>query len=921
MRPLKLILSAFGPYADRTELDFEKLGENGLYLITGDTGAGKTTIFDAITYALYGDGSGANREPSMFRSKYAKADVPTEVELTFLCREKVYKITRSPEYERPKARGEGVTKKPADVTLVCPNGKIVTKVGAVASAIQEIIGIDRNQFLQIAMIAQGDFLKLLLAPTEKRIEIFRQIFKTENYRYLQDRLKDEYLSMEGERKSMRASIQQYINGAVCDEEEPLKMELDSAKREEMSAADTIVLLQKLIEGDYARKALVEQAEKEQQKGLDEINLLIGKAEDLIKAKSAYAIAQSKIEAESKKLQELAEALKVAQDKSKETDGLDKRIASLESDLSKYKELAENVDKLQKCKDRVRDEEQKRAKKESDKLSYKEVLDGLKRIVEENKNAAELKANKAAEREKATERLTALEQAHKDFSAYQGLLTALQAQQADYESAREKYTRLNGEYTEKNQAFLDEQAGVLADGLHEGMPCPVCGSKTHPCLAKKAENAPTEAELKQAKIAFDEANKKMTEASQRAATTRGKAENSKAALEGALDRLLNNPEIKGAEQSILQAIQMQKTALVGINDGLNQAIKAEEAFKKAQERIPNGEKAMKDVENALLELEKNIAADKKEAEGLEEQIEKQRKSLQYPSKESADAEIARLQAARSGIKKALEQAQNAHAESEKAVAGLQGSIVQLQKQLAEAKEFDMESLLAQKAVVQGKKAEYEKQKEEISVRISTNETTVKELEKQSGKLMEMEKRLQWVKALYATANGTLTGKERVKLETYIQMTYFDRIIMRANTRFMVMSSGQYELVRRKEAENNRAQTGLDLDVIDHYNGTVRSVKTLSGGESFKASLSLALGLSDEIQSSAGGIKLDTMFVDEGFGSLDEESLSQAMKALNSLAEGNRLVGIISHVAELKERIEKQIVVTKERTGGSKLTVRT
>ena len=186
---------------------------------------------------------------------------------------------------------------------------------------------------------------------------------------------------------------------------------------------------------------------------------------------------------------------------------------------------------------------------------------------------------------------------------------------------------------------------------------------------------------------------------------------------------------------------------------------------------------------------------------------------------------------------------------------------------------------------------------------------------------MEKRLQWVKALYATANGTLTGKERVKLETYIQMTYFDRIITRANTRFMVMSSGQYELVRRKEAENNRAQTGLDLDVIDHYNGTVRSVKTLSGGESFKASLSLALGLSDEIQSSAGGIKLDTMFVAEGFGSLDEESLSQAMKALNSLAEGNRLVGIISHVAELKERIEKQIVVTKERTGGSKLTVRT
>ena len=921
MRPLKLILSAFGPYADRTELDFEKLGENGLYLITGDTGAGKTTIFDAITYALYGDGSGANREPSMFRSKYAKSDAPTEVELTFLCREKVYKITRSPEYERPKARGEGVTKKPADVTLVCPNGDIITKVGAVANAIQEIIGIDRNQFLQIAMIAQGDFLKLLLAPTEKRIEIFRQIFKTENYRFLQDKLKEEYLSIESERKSMRASIQQYINGAVCDEEEPLLAELNKAKKEETSTADTILLLQKLIEGDRARKTLVAQAEQELQKKLDEVNVLFSKAEDFLKAKRAYADAQSRIEQENARLEGLEKALKAAQEKEKETDGLDKRIAALENDLPKYQELAENVLNLQKCKYRVRDEEEKKTKKQSDKERYRAILDDLKKLLEDNKHALEIKAQKTLEKEKATERLAALEQARADLSEYHKLLAALQAQQAAYEAAREKYARLNGEYTAKNQAFLDEQAGVLAEGLNADEPCPVCGSKDHPSLAKKAENAPTEAELKQVKLATEQANKEMTDASQRAATTRGRTENGKTALESALNKLLNNPEIKGAEQSILQAIEMQKTALAGINEKLQKAIEEEKAFKSAQERIPNGEKAVQDVEAELLEIEKRIAAGAKEADGLEEQIEKQRKSLQYPSKEGADEEIARLKAARNGLKKVLEQAQNAHAESQKAVAGLRGSIEQLQKQLAEANDLDMENLREQKNALTAQKANYVKRKEEISVRISTNETTVKELEKQSGKLLETEKRLQWVKALHATANGALSGKERVKLETYIQMTYFDRIIMRANTRFMVMSSGQYELVRRKEAENNRAQTGLDLDVIDHYNGTVRSVKTLSGGESFKASLSLALGLSDEIQSSAGGIKLDTMFVDEGFGSLDEESLSQAMKALHSLAEGNRLVGIISHVGELKERIEKQIVVTKERTGGSKLTVRT
>ena len=921
MRPLKLILSAFGPYADRTELDFEKLGENGLYLITGDTGAGKTTIFDAITYALYGDGSGANREPSMFRSKYAKAEVPTEVELTFLCRGKVYKITRSPEYERPKARGEGVTKKPADVTLVCPNGDIITKVGAVANAIQEIIGIDRNQFLQIAMIAQGDFLKLLLAPTEKRIEIFRQIFKTENYRFLQDKLKEEYLSIEGERKSMRASIQQYINGAVCDEEDPLKGELEKAKKEEMSAVDCILLLQKILEGDRARKTFVEQSEQEQQKKLDEVNVLFSKAEDFNKAKTAFVNAQARMTQENETLEGLEIALKRAQEKEKETDGLNKRIAALENDIPKYKELAENVLNLQKCKDRVRIEKEKREKRQSDKERYQATLDGLKGILETHKNALELKANKTAEKEKATERLVALEQVRADLTEYRNLLTALQTQQAAYESARERYALLNGEYAAKNQAFLDEQAGVLADGLKEGEPCPVCGSKKHPCLAKKAENAPTEAELKNAKAVLEKANKEMTEASQRAATTRGKAENSKSALENALNRLLNHSEIKGAEQGLAQAIEMQKVVLEGIEKALEEAAKNEKALKSAQERIPNGEKAVKDVETELLELEKRIAADAKEADGLEEQIEKQRKSLQYPSQADADGEIVRLKSARDGLKKALEQAQSAHADSQRAVAGLRGNIEQLEKQLAETTELDVESLRAQKSVLTAKKAEYANWKEAISVRISANETTVKELERQSGKLLETEKRLQWVKAQHATANGMLTGKERVKLETYIQMTYFDRIITRANTRFMVMSSGQYELVRRKEAENNRAQTGLDLDVIDHYNGTVRSVKTLSGGESFKASLSLALGLSDEIQSSAGGIKLDTMFVDEGFGSLDEESLSQAMKALNSLAEGNRLVGIISHVAELKERIEKQIVVTKERTGGSTLTVRT
>ena len=272
-----------------------------------------------------------------------------------------------------------------------------------------------------------------------------------------------------------------------------------------------------------------------------------------------------------------------------------------------------------------------------------------------------------------------------------------------------------------------------------------------------------------------------------------------------------------------------------------------------------------------------------------------------------------------MKKAYDNAQSALSDSDKKIAGYKASITELSKQLSSDCDFDKEAETKKKAELSEKRTADDDAAKVLHTRIESNTKVLANIRAKVGDLDTLEKRYTWLKALSNTANGNISGKEKVMLETYIQMTYFDRIIARANTRFMVMSGGQYELKRRREAENNRSQSGLDLDVIDHYNGTERSVKTLSGGESFKASLSLALGLSDEIQASAGGVKLDTMFVDEGFGSLDEESLDQAMKALSSLADGNRLVGIISHVADLKNRIDKQIVVTKEKNGGSKANI--
>jgi len=301
------------------------------------------------------------------------------------------------------------------------------------------------------------------------------------------------------------------------------------------------------------------------------------------------------------------------------------------------------------------------------------------------------------------------------------------------------------------------------------------------------------------------------------------------------------------------------------------------------------------------------------------LEKLLKTLEYESKVKAEEAVAILENKRKQLKQTLDKAQKAYTNCKSGVDSLNGTIKALIAQLKDAEEIDIEAEKKQQSELTREKKTLSEKITQLSSRLDQNNGALRNIQERGDRLSEVETNWIWAKALSNTANGNLSGKEKIMLETYIQMTYFDRILARANTRFMVMSGGQYELKRRIEADNNRSQSGLELDVIDHYNGTERSVKTLSGGESFKASLSLALGLSDEIQSSAGGIRLDTMFVDEGFGSLDEESLQQAMRALYGLTEGNRLVGIISHVSELKEKIDKQIVVTKEKSGGSRAKI--
>ena len=912
MRPNKLIMSAFGPYAGKVEVELDKLGQNGLYLITGDTGAGKTTIFDAITYALFGKASGENRETSMFRSKYADAETPTEVELYFTCKGKEYNIKRNPEYDRPKTKGDGLTTEKANAELKMPDGRIVTKVKEVDSAVVEILGVDRSQFTQIAMIAQGDFLKLLLAPTEDRKKIFQKLFKTQNYYVLQEKLKSESGKLSREYDAIKKSIEQYINGIMCDEDDVLSIQVKKAKSNELSVSEIVLLAEELIKNDEIAEGELDAKIKHFDKELEEITKLLTKAQTLKSAKTSLETAQTELADAKNKKTELFQKLKNAEEHKSDIADAVNKIAAIDAEFAGYDELDNNKKQLSDLYASIKEDES------SYKVKYAELEELDKKITELETEAKTLetagveKANVQGQIKDVTGKKTAFEGLEKEIKE----LRVLEKQLADAQNmymekshaARNKKTI----YDALNKAYLDEQAGILADGLEQGHPCPVCGAVDHPQLAKKSVDAPSKHELETAKNNAEEAQKEESRASQRAGELNGIVTEKKAAT----DKLSKELAGDGDFEVELQKITAQLSEL---QEKLEKLEKDEERKSEIEKLLPAIREKLEAVKEYIVKLEENMAKNKAVSEALNKRTEELGKKLMFENKSGAMAEKTKLEILKNTMEAAIEKEKVNFESNEKNIAAIKSRVEENQKILASSEDIDVFELQCKQTDLKSEKEGVLTQQKAVHSRRVANVISLENIRQKSVEINVVEENWKWVKSLSNTANGNISGKEKIMLETYIQMTYFDRIINRANSRLLVMSDGQYELVRRKEAENNRSQSGLELDVKDHYNGTQRSVKTLSGGESFKASLSLALGLSDEIQSSAGGIRLDTMFVDEGFGSLDEESLSHAIKALSSLADGNRLVGIISHVNELKERIEKQIVVKKEKTGGSRISV--
>lgn len=914
-----MTMSAFGPYAGCTVVDMDKLGTQGLYLITGDTGAGKTTIFDAITYALYGQSSGKKREPSMFRSKYADFATPTFVELVFECRGKRYRIKRNPEYMRPAKRGSGTTTQHSAVELEYPDGRVLTKTAEVDNGVRDIIGLDFSQFIQIAMIAQGDFLNLLQAKTEDRIEILRKIFKTQMFGSIQSALAGEFSKVKSVCDEIQNSIKQYTEWVSCDPDGAESLTAEAIKEGKIPTEEAVKYIEEFI-GKYTeekesraeRLALLEDE-------LEKINKLMEKAAQQERDTHDLKTMKEQLLAKTKLHDDLKSQLADAEAMLPQAEKLSNEAALLQKELPLYDELENKIrqrdNALAKCKDTANYISQTEPKLESAKTAMEKAEKSYGDLSEVSTMMERCKY----EINELNERFAKLKELDSSIKSYDNTKHQYSLAVNEYNTSREKYYRISQEYEQKNKIYLDEQAGILATELKEGNPCPVCGSVHHPAPAKVFEGTPDKAELDKLKKLQEDSRAKTEELSRRAGdlkiTCTAKLED----LKKLNKLLLGKEEMNNLRAESKEALSQVQKEILGKNSQYKEQEKKLALRDKIEKELPVMKQRIAEEETKLSESRTRCALEEKEAETISARIKEMSASLKYARKRETEDYIAVLLNRVNSIKKNHTAVSAKVSEAKSAVDDITGRIRLLENKIKDQDKVDAESSAVKKKEILEEKAELTQRVDKLNIYINNNRRALEGIEQKSSELQNASHKYSVYKSLSETANGTLSGKDKIKLETYVQMAYFDRIIERANVRLMIMSGAQYELERRRESIHKGMQSGLDLDVHDYYNGTVRSVNTLSGGESFKASLSLALGLSDEIQASAGGIKLDTMFVDEGFGSLDEESLRQAIKALNDLSDGNRLVGIISHVSELKEKIDKQIRITKEVSGGSSISI--
>ena len=749
MKPLSLTLCGWGPYKEKQTVDFERLSGEGLFLITGPTGAGKTTIFDGIAFALYGEVSGSIREKDSLRSDFAAPETPTYAELIFTHKGRQYKAVRNPKYDRPKLRGEGYTTELENGQLYCGEELLASGSQAVTERIEVLLGLDYRQFKQISMIAQGEFQQLLTSSSKEKTQIFRDIFQTRLY----------------------DSIASVLSSQV----KKLYTSIEEIKHRADEIASTI-----RVEDD-SFQALLEKKNRNYDKILKAAD---GEQERLEQEKKVLDKAWQEMEAEYKKTVQQVEQWK---NKNLLIQQYEDGCVRLENMRAERDLLAAEVKQLEK--------------------EYKK-LPGRKKRLDETRELIRL------------------------LNSQKKLLAQWRQQQKKLRSKQEEYLRLDADAKQKKLKYesLDDlykkaAAGILALDLKEGVPCPVCGSKDHPAPARVEKDVPSELQVKKAKEAYETAWAQAVNAQTEAAS------------------------LVGAQASLAEGLKDWD-----LSDG------GEAAELKVSERVRNLESEALEEQKAVSGCESGYQDGKLRLERLKSTCTQLRSSLKAPR---------------------------------------------------EKNKMDVESLSQRVNELEQKRRDAAKQRASYLARLENNKKALEVLRERLSEKAKLEAVYGSLREVERAANGY--NNRNLVFEQYVLSVYLDDILRAANQRLTAMTEGRYELYRLPVTKDRRSREGMELEVLDQYTGRKRSVKSLSGGETFKAALALALGTSDVVQQFAGGIQVETLFVDEGFGALDEESLSQAVQILTTLSGGSRMIGIISHVEELKERIEHQIIVEKTHQG--------
>lgn len=923
MKPLKLTMSAFGSYAGKNVIDFTGQ-QQGIFLITGDTGAGKTTIFDAITYALYNQTSGGERNGNMMRSQYAQPETETYVELEFLYRGQTYRVRRNPDYKITKTLKNGKIREqkvPHSVELTLPDGTVFPeKKNATDAKIIEILGLTADQFSQIVMIAQGDFLKLLYTKSDERKMIFSKLFRTDIYWKIQENLRRKSMEMDERiQENDRAFEQEKSRIIPLPESEELPLdELVERLRERLKDA---------LKEQNLRRANVEELNKKITK-YEEINKLFVSLEKIKQTGKELEARQ----AESKERRQQIENARKA----------DKVLVAEQQNLRQQQEVEQSAQAIAKMTETLANDQEmfetlKTQQQEAEAKQKREAADIQKKMLalEQSFPSYEALQNARSEEQQAKKVWEDLgKTSEESFHKKKDGIAALKEQQKQQEQIVEQ-TKKNWEQTSLSasesakhyehmyEAFLKEQAGILAENLSAGCPCPVCGSTVHPDPAKLSDHAVTELEVEQAK------------------KTRAAAEEKRDLAYAAFEAE------KTEKQKLAQAVEKEEADFV-----LAQTI-AKQQRKEAEQNYVSLQKIAEQIREKLVypslaEAKKQYAAMQKSLEAAEQEIAKKRQKV---------SELAEAMNTLKGQKLAEEEnqktAKKLAVKTEKEYAKLlekSGFVSEETYHLAilpersrsklerEEKEYESQCLRQQseqKLLEKQVSGKTYTDTTELNEQLKAEKQALKEAEKtymelhtayendrsvlqncavylEKGKKLESEDQV--IKSLSKTANGRLSGSAKIDFETYIQRQYFKQIIHEANKRLLTMSNHQFILKLKEEANTGRkTNEGLDLSVYSLVTDSERDVKTLSGGESFLAALAMALGLSDIVERSAGAIHPDMMFIDEGFGSLDAQSRQQAIEVLAELAGDSRMVGIISHVTELKEQIDRKLVVSRTDKG--------